>query len=173
MEATRQQVRKLRVDSLFGKKKHFNAADRKSSLYNWLNIPMLILNAVLASVLLTNLQKTSPDTFKWISASLAITATILAGLNTFLNLTKQAEGHRKIGSKFLAVQKACERILSFEKDGLIDGQQLMTEFKSLALSYQEATSEEATYTPSQEDFDKARKGLSSGEEEYLSSELEF
>jgi hypothetical protein len=173
MDATREQIRKLRVDALYGKKKHFNAAARKSTLFNWLSIPGLIINAVLASVLLTDFQKLDPIHFKWVSALLAISATILAGLVTFLNLAKQAEGHRKLGSKFLSIQKACERILSFEKDGLMDGQQVMAEFKVLASSYQDATNEEATYTPNDRDFEKARQGLASGEETYLETEINY
>jgi hypothetical protein len=173
MEATREQIRKLRVDSLYGKKKHFNAADRKANLHNWLSIPALIFNAALASVLLVDFQKVQPEISKWVSALLAITATILTALATFLNLQKQAEGHRKIGGRFLSIQKACERVLSFEKDGLIDGPQLMAELKELASSYQDITADEAAYTTNDCDFKAARKGLAAGEERYLDVEMNY
>lgn len=172
MEATRNQLKRLRVDSLYGKKKHFNAADRKDSLSNWLNIPALLVNAILASVLLSNLQKEEPGLFKWVSAILAIIATLLTALAAYWKLAKQVEGHRRVANKFLRVVKGAERLLAFEKDELISGAAFAAEFKELASLADDANSEAEAFTTKDKDFEKARKGLESGEETYLPNELE-
>lgn len=172
MDATRIQLKKLRADAMFGKKKHFNAADRKNTQANLLNVPALAINVILSSVLLSNFQKEDPSTFKWVSATLAILATLLTGLATYWKLPKQVEGHRRIAHKFLKVMKGCERLLSFEKDNLVTGDAFVAEFQSLATSYDDANGEEEFFTPSKGDFTKAREGIATGEETYLSNELE-
>lgn len=172
MEATRNQLKRLRVDALYGKKKHFNAADRKECLSGLLNVPALIINAILASVLLSNFQKVEPEVFRWISAILAISATILTALAAYWKLAKQVEGHRRVANKFLKVVKGAERLLAFEKDGLIDGVAFAAEFKELASVSDDANSEAESFATSNKDFENARRGLESGEETYLPNELE-
>lgn len=173
MEATRTQIKQLRADALYGKKKHFNSADRKNKESNWLNVPALIINIILSSVLLTNFQKDNPDIFKWVSAILAISATLLTGLATYWKLPKQVEGHRRIAHKFLKVMKGCERLLSFEADKLIDNQVFINDFQTLADLYDDANSEEEFFTPNNSDFEKARKGIENGEEKYTENDLNF
>jgi hypothetical protein len=173
MDATTTQLKRLRADALYGKKKHFNAADRKNRESNLLNVPSLAINVILSSVLLSNFQKADPDMFKWVSATLAIAATLLTGLATYWKLPKQVEGHRRIAHKFLKVMKGCERLLAFEKDGLVDGKTFIVEFQVLASLYDDANGEEESFMPNAEDFEKAKKGIASGEEMYLENEIDF
>jgi hypothetical protein len=71
----------------------------------------------------------------------------------------------------LKVMKGCERLLAFEQGGLIDNNAFVADFQYSALAYDEVNSEEEAFTPSINDFDKARKGIEAGEETYLPNEL--
>jgi hypothetical protein len=173
MEATGIQIKKLRADAILGKKKHFNAADRKASLSNWVQVPALVINAVLSSVLLSNLQKAAPEPVRWFTAALAVVATILTALTAYWKLAKQVEGHRRVAGKFLKVAKGCERLWAAKKDSLIDGAAFAAGLENLASLYDDATSESEGFETNGKDFDKARKGIESGEESYLPGELEL
>ena len=171
MEATKAQIQQLKVDALYGKKKHFNAADRKRGYRLWLNIPILVINAVLGSLLMTILEESSPDVFKWVAAILAILAAVLSAITIFLDLAKQVEGHRRVGNKYLAVAKQSQRLLAYEADGLVDNAEMVKRLEHLADSNNEANREAEAFHTNTSDFKKAQRGMQAGEEEYLVSEL--
>lgn len=127
LASTVEQVRKLRVDALYGKKKHFNAAERKDKLRLWLNLPVIVINIALGSLLFSILQAESPLVFKWIAAVLLFLAATLTGVSTFFDHAKQVEGHRRVGNKYIAVVKGCDRLIAYYQDGLVQE----AEFKTL------------------------------------------
>lgn len=171
MKATKAQIQQLKVDALYGKKKHFNAADRKRRARLWLNLPVVVINTVLGSLLMTILEESSPDVFKWIAATLAIAAAILSAVSTFLDLAKQVEGHRRVGNKYLAVAKQSQRLLAYEADGLIDNAEMVKRLEHLADSNDEANREAEAFHTTESDFKKAQLGMQAGEEDYLDNEL--
>lgn len=173
MQTIKNLLNRLRADALYGKNKHFSAADRKAGLSNWLQIPALVINAVLASVLFNNIQKETPTESKWISAALALLAAIFTALTTYLKLDKQVEGHRKVANKYLKVAKACERTLAAEADGFLEGLTLIAELEKWASMYEEANIDAEAYTTNARDLVKARKWINSGQESYSDKEIEI
>jgi uncharacterized membrane protein len=171
MNATKDQIEQLKVDALYGKKKHFNAADRKRRARLWLNIPVVIINAVLGSLLMSILEESSPDVFKWLAATLAIVAAVLSAISIFLDLAKQVEGHRRVGNKYIAVAKQCQRLLAYQADGLISDSEMVKRLENLAESNDEANREAEAFHTNASDFKKAQRGMQDGEEAYLPTEL--
>ena len=174
MEATLQEIKKLKVDALYGKKKHFNAADRKARYFYWLNIPVIVVNVLLGGSLIFDLLKAeSPQIAKISAALFSFLAAAMVGISTFFNFSKQVEGHRKVGNKYLEVVKGCNRIIALYTDGLLEEQKLVKEFERLTNLNTEANRDAAAYQTSRGDYRKARKGIKEdGEEDYLDQELE-
>lgn len=171
MSATKAQVEQLKVDALYGKKKHFNAADRKRRIRLWLSIPVVVINTALGSLLMTILEENSPSVFRWVAATLAIVAAILSAVSTFLDLAKQVEGHRRVGNKYLAVAKQSQRLLAYKADGLIDKAEMIKRLEHLADLNDDANREAEAFHTNASDFKKAQRGMQSGEEDYLDNEL--
>lgn len=174
MEATLKEIKKLRVNALYGKKKHFNAANRKRSYRLRLNIPVITFNVLLGgSLVFTILEETSPEVAKIFAALLSFLAAVMVGVSTFFNFSEQVEGHKKVGNKYLEVVKGCERLLALFTDDLIDKQELVDKFEELSNLNLEANKDAEAYHTNKKDYEKARKGIKEdGEEEYLEIELE-
>lgn len=172
LEATIKQIKKLRVDALYGKKRHFNAADRKQRYRLLLNIPVIILNVIIGSSLFTILQEGSPASVKILVAVLSILAAILLGLSTFLDHAKQVEGHRRVGNKYLSIVKECERVIAYFTDDFIDKNEVVKTLEKVAKDCEEVNKEAEAFHTSANDYKKAQEGLKTGEEEYLVEELE-
>ena len=171
MKATIESVERLRVDALYGKKKHFNAADRKSRLRLILNIPVIVINVFLSSLLLALFRENSPEYTKIIAAILSLAAAVLSGLSTFLDLAKQVEGHRRVGNRYLSVVKGCERLLAIYRDKLLKPEELVERFEALAATADEINGEAESLHTNDSDYKRAQRGLKSGEEVYLPEEI--
>ena len=171
MEATKEQIKRLRVDALYGKKKHFNAADRKASLNNWLTIPVALINAILSTVLVSNFQEIDPNLFKWVAASISLVATVLSTLAVLMKFAKKVEGHRRVGNKYLAIMKRCERILAYDKDGLADQASIIKMFEETSSTIEEVNREASSFSTSKKDYYDAQASIKNGDEDYLPQEL--
>ncbi len=171
LASTVEQVRKLRVDALYGKKKHFNAAERKDKLRLWLNLPVIVINIALGSLLFSILQAESPLVFKWTAAVLLFLAATLTGVSTFFDHAKQVEGHRRVGNKYIAVVKGCDRLIAYYQDGLVQETEVKTRLEELATAADDANREAEAFSTSPADYKKAQAGIQAGEEEYLPIEL--
>ncbi len=163
LDATVEQVRKLRADALYGKKKHFNAAERKDKQRLWLNLTVIVINIALGSLLFSILQEGSPVIFKWIAATLLFVAAILSGVSTFFDLAKQVEGHRRVGNKYIAVVKGCERLIAFYQDRLVQETEVKTRLEELASVADDANREAEAFSTNAADYRKAQSGVQAGE----------
>jgi len=174
VKATIKEIKKLRTDALYGKKKHFNAADRKRKYRLWLNIPVIIINILLGgSLIFTLLKEASPEVAKIGAAIFSFLAAIMVGISIFFNFSKQVEGHNKVGNKYLKVVRGCDHLLALFTDDLIQKEELVERFKQLDEINTEANRDAEAYHTSQQDYKRARRGIKEvGEEEYLEMELE-
>ena len=77
-------VESLRIDALYGKKKHFNAADRKERYNAYIGIFLILANAVIASNLVYMLVS-EIHTFGVIIGVVGLIATVLAVVQSFFN----------------------------------------------------------------------------------------
>lgn len=173
MKATIKEIKKTRVDALYGKKKHFNAADRKRRYRLWLNIPVIVFNVLLGgSLLFTLLEEASPENAKIIAAICSFAAAVMVGISTFFNFSKEIDGHRKVGNKYLEVVKRSNQLIAVYKDNMIMDQELISRYEAILDLKIQANAESVSFSTSDSDYKKAQKGIKEdGEEEYLPKEL--
>lgn len=164
-------VNELRVDALYGKKKHYNAADRKGIHSLSLGIPVVIINVLLSSLLFWIISDSVPIVAKWVGAVLGLLAAGCGAVQTFLNVQKQIEGHRRVASRYLAVSKACSRLTAYYKDGSCNEDELIGRFEGLAREYDEINKDAESFPTSHKDYEKARRGMNESEEVYFEAEL--
>lgn len=162
-------VRQIRADSMIGKKKHFNAADRKDKLNLWCGLPPIVINIVLGSLLIGLLTESLPDWTKWGGALLAVVAAALTGVQTFFNWQKQVEGHKRIASKYLFLMKDATKLLAICETGApADFEQRL---EQLNTRYQDITLDAEAFGTNDDDYKLAIEGIKNGEEEYTAQEL--
>ena len=89
MKNIKNTIKKIKVDALYGKKKHFNAADRKEKYHYWIGVPLVIINILAGSILFYVLTDGVDNWVKYIPLVLALIAALLSGFQTFLNLQKK------------------------------------------------------------------------------------
>jgi len=173
MKNTKNKIKRIKVDSLYGKKKHFNAADRKEKQHYWIGIPLIILNVLTGSVLFYVLTDGTTNWIKYVPLVLALLAALLSGFQTFLNLRKKVEGHRRVGNKYLGIMKRCDRLQAYIEDDAIKDKHLIDTIEEIATEIEGINSEAESYPTNKSDYELAKKGIESGEESYTSTELEL
>lgn len=173
MKNIKDKLKRIKVDSLYGKKKHFNAAERKERQHYWIGIPLVILNVLTGSVLFYVLTDRVTNWVKFIPLVLALIAALLSGFQTFLNLQKKVEGHNRVGNKYLAIMKKCDRLQAYIEDEEIRDGHLIDRIEEIALEIEKVNIEAESFQTSKSDYELAKKGIKSGEESYTASDLEF
>jgi len=170
--AVAEKLKRVRVDALYGKRKHFNAADRKRRYHLCLGVPVLAIGVLGGSTLFALLGDTVPEYAKWVGAFLALVSALLAGLQTFFNFRKAVEGHCTIATRYLGLAKRVELILAAHRDGVIDTVALFEEAEAVVTEYADITRDANVFSTRMKDYDLARKGFEQGEESYTEQELD-
>lgn len=173
MEKTITNLKKLKVDALYGKKKHFNAASRKESLHYWIGVPLILLNVITGSVLFFILTDNVANGLKYVPIVLAFVAAILSAFQTYFNFDKKAEGNKRIGNRYLAVMKRCDRVAAYHSDNAISDQELVSKIEEIAEEMNSIDHDAEAYPTKNEDYEKAKKGIEAGEETYTEGELQI
>lgn len=171
MENTTEKIKRIKVDALYGKKKHFNAADRKEKNHLCLGIPLLVINVITSSVLFATLTTDTVTWVKYIPLILTLIATLLGAFQTFFNLQKKIEGHRRVGNKYLAILKRCDRLQGYISDNIISHEDVIKHLEEISQVIDTVNVEAESYPTSDKDYLLAKKGIESGEETYTETEL--
>lgn len=166
-------IKRIKVDCLYGKKKHFNAADRQESYHYWLGIPLTIINIVTGTVLFFLLTDSSQSTWKMLPIFLAFLAALLSGVQTYFNFNKKVEGHRRIGNRYLSVYKSCDRLQAYIAEQHIDNPTLISKIEAIAKEIDDINKEAEQFPTSKRDYELAQQGIKNGEENYTKQELEI
>lgn len=169
---TIREIAELQVDCLYGKKKHFNAADRKQWIHRLLQIPAIVINVVLGSSLVRLLANHQLVPSPWFLALLSGTAAVLIALATFLNYPAQIQGNQRVANRYLALAKEAKRLLAYAHDGLLTPEQVRDRLESLAKRVEDLNQEAESYGTSSGDFQQARQGIHDGEELYTQTETQ-
>lgn len=165
--STVNEVKKIRVNASYGKKTHFNAAERKRG-YHWrIGIPAAIITLLLGSGFMEVVNSSYPIVCKILS----LVAAILILLQTMLKFERNAQQHQIIGSRYLDIVKECRRVIAYQQDGQISPGELRTQLEALAKKYEQTNIDSNACPPSRADYNKARKGWQDGEESYTEAEL--
>ena len=171
MENSLANLKKIKVDALYGKKKHFNAADRKESKHYWIGIPLIIMNVVTGSVLFFILTDGVATWVKYVPIVLAFVAAIFSAFQTYFNFDKKAEGNRRIGNRYLAIMKKCDRAAAYHADKAITDPAFATMIEEIAEEMASIDKDAEAFPTRKCDYDLAKKGIEGGEETYTAGEL--
>lgn len=171
MNNTTDKLRRIKVDALYGKKKHFNAAERNEKKHYWIGIPLVVINILTGSILFYVITDGATNWVKYVPLVLALISALLSGFQTYLNLQKRVEGHRRVGNKYLAIMKKCDRLQGYIADNVIANDEIISMIENIANEIEAINIEAETYPTSNSDYELARKGIENGEEEYTEKEL--
>lgn len=173
MESVKNEIKKLKVDAIIGKKKHFNAADRKDRYNKWFTVTIIFLDVLSGSIFVYEICKTENLIFEFISLLLILISAILTGVQRFMNFHEDAIGHRQVGNQYVAITRDINMLLAFLKDEMITD----VEFKQQAIDIknriQDINKNAEKYITNKRDFEKAKLGINDGEETYTEEELQL
>jgi uncharacterized membrane protein len=173
MTTIEEKIKRIKVDCLYGKKKHFNAADRKEYYHYWIGIPLTAINIIIGTVLYYVLTHSGLDFTQNIPIFLSCIAAFLSGFQTFFNFNKKVEGHRRIGNRYLACMKKLDRLQAYIADGVVTNEDVIKKLEEISTDIDDINKESEQYHTSKKDYQKAKAGIDNGEESYTSSELEL
>lgn len=150
MEHVIKQLKQIRTDAVLGKKKHYNAADRKRKYDKYVSIGQIVINALTGTALLPVVFGEGNKIAEIAALLLAITAMILSGVQKKQDYEKQAQGNTEVADMYLDIAKRTEELL-----GRID----------------QANKLGAQFSTNNKDYQMARDGISNGEEDYTEEDL--
>lgn len=171
MKETVEIIRKTKVDCLYGKKKHFNAAERKQSYHYWLGVPLVLINIAVGTTLFISLTEGREDWIKFIPVVLAFIAAIMGGIQTYFNFSEKVEGHKRCGNEYLALMKRCNMLESLIRDELVNNEDVIKQLESISENVNSINKMSESYSTSNKDYQKAKLGIEAGEETYNQNEL--
>ena len=162
------EIKKTRVNAMYGKKRHYNASDRKRRAHHWLTYSVLVLNIVTGSVLFGVMKKQLWEDFP---ALLALSSAILIGTEEYFKFGKHAGEHHSIASRYLGLQRECAGLVALHADGAVGDAELKRRFGSIQTALTEIDTSAAAYPTNAKDYNISRAGVADGEERYTDAEL--
>jgi hypothetical protein len=154
--ALRREAQRLEEDATYSSKGHFNAEDTWVGRNYWLGVPATVLGAVAGATLV----KSQPE----LASALALFASLLTGLMTFLKPNERAAMHRAAAGQFLALRNDARLFREVE---LLQANELSAQIERLKV-LSAARNELNQKSPSipRRAFVAARKGIEEGEAEH-------
>lgn len=163
------EIKKLRTNAVYGKKRHFNASDRKRRKHHFLTYSVLVLNIVTGSVLFGVMKD---QLWEHLPALMALSSALLIGTEEYFKFGKHSSEHHAIGSRYLALARDCSGLVALNGAGHISEEDLKTRFLQLQKALTEIDTSANAYPTNRQDYDESRKGVQDGEERYTAKELE-
>ena len=173
MENVIKQLKQFKTDTIYEKKKHYNAADRKRRCYKWLSVIQIVLNAITGTALLTVVFGNSSKVGEILALFFTIVATILASVQKIGDFENQAQGNAKVADMYLGISKKINLILNYIKDGALTKQEIVEKAEEIRSEISQANRMGSQFPTNQKDYIKAQEGIKNGEENYTDEELEL
>ena len=167
MENVIKQLKQFKTDTIYEKKKHYNAADRKREYYKWISIIQIILNAITGTTLFAVVFGEGSKAAQLI----ALIFTILASVQKIGDFENQAQGNAKVADMYLRISKKINLILNFIKDGALSNQEILEKAEEIRSEISQANEIGSQFSTNQNDYNKAQTGIKNGEENYTDEEL--
>jgi hypothetical protein len=145
---------RIEEDTLYSSKSQYNAGQRYSMRHVWLGVPAAALSALAGAASFSG---------EWEIAAgfISISVAVLAALQTFMKPAEQASAHKAAGDQFLALRNDA-RLMREIKVGLIeDAQEAVTALDVMVKRRNDLNA--SSPQVSRHDFERARKGIESGE----------
>lgn len=173
MEHVIKQLKQFKVDAIYGKKKHYNAANRKRKYYRITSTGQIILNAITGTTLLAVVFGEGNKTAEILALLFTIIATIFAGLQKVQDFENQAQGNAKVGDMYLEISKKINLYLCMIEDNALTQNEVLNRADEVRKSIDQANKIASQFPTNDADYQKAKKGIEDGEELYREDELEI
>lgn len=173
LEHTKNQINKIRIDALYGKKKHFNAADRIEGYNKNISTSIIILNILMGSQFLYLLIEFNNNWVKYIGSIFAFISALLVALKKYFDFNSQIEGHRIVANRYLSLSKKCDCVNAYILDGVISEDKIINKLESISSEIAEINHDANSFPTNKSDYIKVQSGFQFGEETYTESELKI
>ena len=147
MEHVIKQLKQIRTDAVLGKKKHYNAADRKRKYDKYVSIGQIVINALTGTALLP----------------------VVFGEGN--KIAEQAQGNTEVADMYLDIAKRTNFTLCMIADGIISNEDVAKRTEELLGRIDQANKLGAQFSTNNDDYQMARDGISNGEEDYTEEDL--
>lgn len=169
VDNTVSEISKLRVAALYGKKRHYNASERKRRTHLCLTYAVLLLNIITGSVLFGVIKA---HVWEHLPALMALSSALLIGTSEFFKFGKHSSEHQNIGDRYLGLARECSSIIALQRDGQVDDEHLRQKSGELQKRLHEIDVSAGAYPTNKKDYEKSRQGVRNGEETYTPEELQ-
>lgn len=173
MENVKRQLEQFKIDSIYGKRKHYNAAERKRKLYRVISISQIILNAITGTTLLTVVFGDGSKIAELLALVFTIITTVLASVQKICDFENQAQGNAKVADMYLRISKKTNLILCEIKDELLEKSEITSKAEEICSEVNEVNELASQFSTSPSDYQKAQIGIKNGEENYTEEELKI
>lgn len=173
MDNVVKQLKQFKIDAIYGKKKHYNAAERKRKYYKWISLIQIILNAVAGTTLFTIVFGEGSSIAEILALIFTMGATILASIQKVRDYEKQAQGNAKVADMYLKISKRINLILNFIKDDALTHNEILEKAEEIQAEISHANELGSQFPTSRRDYERAQEGIKNGEERYTNEELEL
>lgn len=170
MENTEKTIKQIKVDAIYGKKKHFNASNRKKKYHYRIGIAIIVISVFEGSAL-CKILSTKDENFIIFLSILSFILAFLGAIQTFFKFNTEAQGHEKVANQYLSLSKKCKKINGFIEDNLIDKNQVINYVNEIEMEINKINSIASKYSTNKNDYEYSRQGVKNGEETYLDEEL--
>ena len=153
LQAIRDELERIEEDCIHTGKAHFNAGSRWSYWHYWIGIPSILLSSAAGAAFFKDMAE--------VGGGLSAAAAILTTLMTFLKPFERATKHKGSGDQYLAIRNDSRVFRTVRLPLVCDLPAAIAGLDELTNRRNELNRASLAY--SARDFEKARKGIASGE----------
>jgi hypothetical protein len=162
-------VKRYRHDASVVARAHYLAWERYSRWNRLLGIPVVIMTALVGTAIFGTLQENPEPHWRILVGGISILATVLAALQTYLNLAEQAEKHREAGGNYAELRRKFNLLaIEMSQRGGDFDEQAITILKEIVATLNEISKNSPAITD--KIYDIAQR---QAEEAALPSDLDF
>lgn len=129
---------------------HYECQRKYEKRHLWLGVPSMIMTTLSGASVVKLLQQNAQDWIKFLAISLALCATLLTALQTFLNNEGKARLHQEAGARYGSLRRKLELLYAEKKYNSNEMSKLEKEISILAIR---------SPGVSVDDFQKAKKSM--------------
>ena len=165
-------IKKIRVDALYGKRKHFNASERKGNYNRWFGLALILASVLTGSTFFALVSKHAPEGAEWFGAVVSAFSLALAAMQTYFQFGGQSTLHARVANEYRMIAKEATLSLAKYRDNLMNLDEMGAKVDELTALYNQVCASEQDCPTSSGDYKKAKKNIES-EENYSQAELEL
>jgi hypothetical protein len=168
--ATITHIRKIRVDALYGKRKHFNASERKANYNKIFGLFLILASVLTGSTFFALISKHAPVGAEWFGAIVSAFSLFLAAVQTYFQFGGQSTLHNRVANEYRIIAKEATLFLAKYSDQVVTLEEVAAKLDELSVAYNQVCATEQDCPTSKSDYKRAKKNIEE-EETYTKAEL--